>query len=334
MSSRFPALVLLLAGVLALGVLAPAARAEATLDDAEAALARLEDKMDDKKSINEELIAGLDEVMEYYRNLKPPEKPEPQPIPDDASEEQKEEIEKENKKAIRDWEGEVRKYDRKAGKFKKDVRDALLDAFTLVRANRSTKMNEREDVNIKAAELLATLNEDPEIAEEVSEDIIKAMERDIFEARFHDVTELLLDKGFSALGHLNQEKALKWMIEEFTHAKSSPTKEVMKLQSAHRAMPLFTKVPGSVRYELVDEMIKTYSSVESQAETSSNDPNILAKKQFWDRIKNDVIKVVQYYTGEPVDDQGQVIARMDAFRDWFRDHDNKRRPPWVDPEEE
>lgn len=333
MRPRASLLFALLGLFLALGVLAPAAHADDELAKAVAALERLEDAMDDKRALNPTLIAGLEEVMEYYRGIQPPAAPEPQAIPDDASEEEKKAIEKANKDAARDHERDLRKWERDAEKFKEDVRDALIDAFKLVRADPNTSTNRRDDVNIRAAELLGTMNETPEIAEEVSEDIIKVLEKRIFKAKNYDPTELFLEKAFGALGTLNQMDSLEWMIEEFTHTKASPPKEVMKLSAAHKAMVVFKGVPGKIRYQLVDEMVKSYAGVESQAETSSTDAAVLAKKRFWDRIKNDVIKVMQYYTGEPQDEEGQVIARMEGFQRWFRDHDNKRRAPWVDPED-
>jgi hypothetical protein len=61
---------------------------------------------------------------------------------------------------------------------------------------------------------------------------------------------------------------------------------------------------------------------------------VLAAQEFWSRIKTDAIRVVQYFALEPTDTEGRALARMDAFRDWFRDNDNPRRAPWVDPEEE
>ena len=321
-------------GLLAAGVFAPSARAADELEAAEAALDRLEGVMKKRKTINETLIAGLDEVMEYYNQLQPPVKPEPLPIPDEATDEEKKEIEKQNDDALDDWEDAVKKWDREVGKFKKDVRDALIDAFKLVKPSRQTHINEREDVNIKAVELIATMSgENEEIREDMSDDLIKAMEGVLFKAKDYDPTELLYEKAFAALGALNDMDALEWIIEEFTHTRSSPQKEVMKLSAAHKAMVLFKNVPGKTRYELVDEMIKNYAGVESQAEQSSADPKVQEKKRFWDRIKMDVIAAVQYYAAEPRDAEGQVIARMDGFQDWFRDNDNARRAPWTDPDE-
>ncbi len=325
--------VLLVAGLTA-GILASKALATEQMDNAQAALDRLETKLKKRSTINEEQIAGMEEVMEFYRGLKPPEKPEAKPVPDGASDDEKEAIHRENEKLERDYEHDLKKWDREVEKYKQDVRDVLIKAFKLTYPDVRTKRNRRDDVNIRAVELLATMGENPDLADDISQDIIDALERVHFKAKDYDVTELLFEKAFAALGTLNSPKSLEWMIEEFTHAKSSPQVEVIKLSAAHKGMLLFKDVPGKLRYDLVGEMVKTYAGVESQAEQNSNDKNVLAKKQFWDRIKADVIKAVQYYSGEPQDENGQLIARMDGFQEWFRDHDNKRRPPWVDPKPE
>ena len=120
------------------------------------------------------------------------------------------------------------------------------------------------------------------------------------------------------------------MVKNFTHSKSSPRREADKLVAAHKAMVLFHDQEGKLRFEVVKEMIKTYAGVEAQAEQTTNDPKAQTMKQFWDRIKNDAIKVVQYYALEPKDTDGQLLAKMSDFQNWFRDHDNVRKAPWRD----
>ena len=102
------------------------------------------------------------------------------------------------------------------------------------------------------------------------------------------------------------------------------------LVGAHKAMILFKSVPGKQRYAICDKMIKIYTGVEVRAEQASNDPQVQAKKRFWDKIKTDTIPVVQYYASEPKDDEGQALAKMVEFQAWFRDHKNARKAPWKD----
>jgi hypothetical protein len=50
---------------------------------------------------------------------------------------------------------------------------------------------------------------------------------------------------------------------------------------------------------------------------------------FWDRIKTDVIKSMQYISKSPVDDKSQALSTMKDFLDWFRDHEKLGKEPWV-----
>jgi hypothetical protein len=74
--------------------------------------------------------------------------------------------------------------------------------------------------------------------------------------------------------------------------------------------------------------------VESQAQQSSTDPKILAKKRFWDDIKTYTIPVVQHFAGKPANPDGVALSTMAEFQDWLRDHKNVRRPPWTEDEAE
>ena len=99
---------------------------------------------------------------------------------------------------------------------------------------------------------------------------------------------------------------------------------------------LFKNVPGKLRYEVVEQFVKVYAGVESQAEKSSSDPKDQAKKRFWDDVKIGVIAVVQYYSkdheGNPaMNDENQALAKMSEFQQWMRDHKSIRKAPWVDP---
>ena len=163
----------------------------------------------------------------------------------------------------------------------------------------------------------------------VADQIQKALETSIFKAKF-EVPMQLLEEAFAGLGKIGEEASLDWMVKEFTHANKSPRAKVDQLIAAHKAMILFDreKIPGSLRYKLVSEMVKTYSGIESQASQSSTDKNVQAAKVFWDRIKNDAIKAVQYFSFDPKNEDEEVLATMLEFQDWFRDHKNPKRDPW------
>lgn len=276
-------------------------------------LVTLEQQMKKGKTPNEDILGSLDAVFKAYKNPK-----DLDPVADDASED----VKKAHAAA-------VEKHKKDVATFRKKSEKAFVDALTLQRINKNTKSNEREDVNIKGAVLLGeTGNPD------LSNDIMKAIETRLANARDYTVSTGLWEAAFAALGKLGSEKSLAWIQENYTHAKSSPPEVVDQLVAAHKAIPLFKEISGKLRLSLVDQMLRTYSGTESQAEQSSNDPKKQSAKVFWDRIKTDSIKAVQYLAREPANAEGQALATMKDFLDWFRDNDNPKKAPWIEPKED
>jgi len=317
---------LALAAVLALG---PAAvRADEAvpvpLETAQAELDILADKLKSSKSINEEITAALDAVSNAYHNLERPVAPEPKEVPEGASDEERAAIEKENEDLQDAYETQMKKFERDQESFQKDAEKLFLKALKLQKIHRQTERNIRDDVNIKAAQVLGKTG-NPKVASKIQQ----TLEKTIFKAKF-EVPMQLLEEAFAALGAIGDEDSLEWMVKEFTHAKKSPRALVDQLIAAHKAMILYDreKVDGALRYKLVQEMVKTYSGIESQASQSSTDKNIQAAKVFWDRIKNDAIKAVQYFSFDPKNEDEEVLATMAEFQSWFRDHKNPKREPW------
>ncbi len=293
-------------------------------ETAELDLGRLAASLKSRKSINEAIITDLDAVALAYHNYAAPEKPTLEEVPEDASEDQKAAIQKRNDDLTDEYDTKMVKYEREKEKYQKDALKLYMKAFKLVRVHGNTDRNTRDDVNIKAAQIIGASGNP-----RASRDLIKALESSVFKAKY-DVPQLFLEEAFAALGRLNDMDSLQWMIKEFTHAKSSPPEVVHQLIAAHKAMVLFVNVPGKLRYEVVEDMIKQYAGVEAQARQSKNDPATQAKKRFWDSIKNDAIKVVQHYAGAPRNDDDEAYATMMEFQDWFRDHKNPKRAPWVE----
>lgn len=290
------------------------------------ALGRLEKSLKSSKAINEQLIANLEEVAEAYHNLEAPPKPELEAIGEDLGEEEAKALQATNDKRMKAWETANGKFLAGQKKFRRDAQKVIVKALKLTKVHKPTETNQRDDVNIKAAEILGKTG-DPD----VSSQIIKALETGPFKAKGYLVPELLLETAFGALGQLGATESLEWMLDNFVHTNNDKDR-VNQLVAAHKAMILFPDVPGKLRYAIVEEMVKTYSGTESQAIQNSNDVKVQAAKQFWDRIKNDAIKAVQVMSKEPTDDEGQVLATMKEFQQWFRDHKNARKEPWTDPE--
>jgi hypothetical protein len=329
-------LLLLAAWILAPSVLLAAdpPAGDGDLVQAEEDLKTLDHQLRKSRTTNDDLIASITVVVGHYKNLKPPAKPEVKPVPDGATDDQKAEIEKANRAAMDDWDRDTKKFEREVVKFRRDVEKVLVKAIQTDKLERSSDTNTRMDVNVAAARAI-TETAPLRTAEEndnLSNDLRNALERDIFKRKYR-VSQYLLDEIFATLGKLNDPASLEWMKKEFIHTKASPEEAVDHLLAAQKSMILFTNVEGALRHDIVERMVTIYQATESAAEQSSNDPKKQSTKQFWDRIKDGAIKVVQYYAGPTArDDQGRAYATMNEFAEWYRAHKNARRPPWLDPE--
>lgn len=300
---------------------APAAEMPEALGDLE----KLENALKSKKSINDEIIQYVDLVGAHFRAIKGPDKPA-----DDAPQEAKDE-----------YEAAKKKFDKDFADYRKKAEKAIFKALGLVKLRGET--NERNEVNMKAAQVIGSLvaafpgdpakvKEDAETKANVDarEDLAKKLMKEIesLHKAKYDLSSDVLQAAFGALGDLNTLNSVEWMLENYSHAKNN---EVMWLVAAHKALPKFSSVPGSLRYDLVEQFIRTYVGVESAANTSSTDPKDQAKKRFWDDIRTFTVPVVQYYAGNPVDaESNEALSTMAQFDDWFRDHKNKRKAPWAD----
>jgi hypothetical protein len=91
------------------------------------------------------------------------------------------------------------------------------------------------------------------------------------------------------------------------------------------------KIPGALRYAIVKKMMQLYPATETVARQSSSDPAIRSTRRFWDRIRTGAIRAAQHLSGTPRNAEGEALATMQEFANWFRDHKNARKAPWVDP---
>lgn len=302
----------ILPAILVLLLAAPAMAADA--GQAQDDLAQLETFIKKKKrTIPEDYIAYLDAVQKAYGSFEKPPKPA-----DDATEDEK-----------KAYATTLKKLDKAQADFNKSAEKAFFKCLKLLRLDRAGTTNQLDEVNIRAARILGELSArmDDSGRSRISKKLMKEIEG--LDKAKHDVRGDLLEQMFSSLAQHNQTASLSWMADNYIHTKSRD-EDVTRLVAAHKAMIKFTNVPGKVRYAVCKEMIKTYSSVESQAEQSSNEPAIQAKKQFWDQVRVDAIKVVQYYGGDPEDGDKQVINTMTGFADWWRTVKSPKALPWKD----
>jgi hypothetical protein len=278
-------------------------------------LITLTKQLDSSKTQNEDLLESLEAVSRAYHNLVGP-----TDLPADANEEQK-----------KAHEAEKAKFEAAAAKFRKDAEKAFLDAFTLVRINRKTEQNDREDVNIKAAQVIG-LTKNVDLAGKLQGDI----ENKLMKAK-HQITNGLWEAAFAALAQVADAKTVTWLTKEFTHTKNSPPEAVDQLVAAHKSIPMYAwgdEKIGKLRYDLAEKMITAYSSAEANAEQSKTDPKKQSAKVFWDRIRTDTIRAVQIITKEPKTEDGQMLSMMKEFQDWMRDHKKESDEVWKTWKEE
>lgn len=305
---------------------APATQPTVALSEAAMDLERLEAALKNKKSINDEINQYLDLVAGHFARIAPPEAPAA--LAADADEETK----ATHAAAVAEHDKAVQKFDRDLAAYRDRVVKAIFRAFKTTDVKKETNL--RDEVNRKAAQSLGALTaawpgEDGlKQREDVSRDLRKSID-ELHKAKWNLSTDVL-GEAFGAVGSLNTPQGLAWMMKEYTHAKNN---EVIWLVAAHKAMVKFTEVEGSVRYELVELFVRTYAGVESAAEKSSSDPKDQSKKRFWDDIKTATIPVVQYFSGNPTNEENVALATMREFEDWFRDHKNPRKAPWTDADE-
>jgi hypothetical protein len=207
-------------------------------------------------------------------------------------------------------------------KYLDAVEKELVKAFLLVNVKPNTETNIRDDVNIKAAQLLG------QARPEVTKDIIAGLESKIFKAKDYKPAPTLIDESFKAIGLLNDHKVgLKYVIEEYTTKFDNTAGRPERIKAAWDSLLLFKDVPMEDRYLVVKNAVKTYVGPEHAAEVNKT-PDDRMRKEVWDKIKGSVIKTVQAFSKDPKDEKGNVIATMKGIEDWFRDNDKQGKPPW------
>ena len=243
----------ILACVLGLGF-APREAAAVDLDSARQDLDMLK-KSRKARATNDDLFQYLDQVFAAFKD---PDMPEPPA--DDASPEEK-----------KAHDAAMAKAKKLIDKFRSDAEKTILSIMTIAKVERET--NTRDAVNTRAAAILGEMGDlknpdgTPMLNEkdrkDLSKKIMQAIEKKLTKVKTHTVSTDHLDAAFAALGKLNDMGALAWMVKNYTHAIDN-RKEY--LVAAHKAMVLFKNVPGKLRKEVCDSMVKTYAGVESQAQ--------------------------------------------------------------------
>lgn len=267
-------------------------KASVTIKDAEVEAGRLKDLLKKSKSDNQDILASLDALAKAYVNLVPN---------DDAS------------KAT---------FEADSARFHKEAEKLFLDAFELKYVKPNTSANLRDDVNIKAAQILGWCR--PEITSK----IINILETKIFKAKDYDPPTTLYDEAFKAIALLNTKDGFNYCLEWVKYSTNKGDAE--RTKAMYEAIILFTDVKGTVRHDFVKKTITYFIGTESSAERGRTKEE-QTQKVVWDKVKGAIVKAMQVYCKEPKAKDGALMAKLRDFNDWFRDHDSPRDPTWVDP---
>jgi hypothetical protein len=268
------------------------------IKDAMSELERLKALLKKSKSENADILASEDAVAKGILNLAPD-----VPVGDDPL-----------AKAA---------FDKARDAYMKEAEKLLVEALELVRVRANTKANERDDVNVKAAQILATCRP------EVTGAIIDALETRIFKAKDYTPPTSLYDEAFKAIGVLGDRKLGGPYLASWIKYDNSPNMPD-RIKAAFAAMPLFKSWKGSERLENVKSICRTFIGVEHAAEVNKTKED-RAQKVVWDKIKPEVIKALQALAKSPKDKNNNLLGSVKTFNDWFQDHDKPRDPAWVDP---
>ena len=286
------------------------------VDDGQAFLDRshLQMLLVDRSATNADLIRSLDTVFAAYLNFARPEKPTSRSLVEQHI-----------------YARDLERIQKSESSHAKKVEKLLFKAMALEQIDHA-ETNVRDDVCFRAATILGEIARRPLVVSDAKKrrDLTKKTTRllDGMRKAKYEVGTARLDATFAAVARLNHEFGLEWLRDNFVHTKSRPH-EVDRLIAAHKALVLFTRVPGKTRYAVTSEFIKIYLAPESAA-THSDSQRHQTYKAFWDRVRPSAIRVVQHYAGNPVGADGRPLDTIEGFQDWFRDHKRRDDPVWSD----
>ena len=276
---------------------APAAAEPVLIKDATNELERLKALLKKAKSENADILASQDAVAKGILNLAPD-----VPAADEPA------------KAA---------FEKAKDGYMNEAEKLMVEALELVRVRATTKANERDDVNIKAAQILATCRPD------VTKKIIDALDLKIFKAKDYTPPTSLYDETFKAIGLLGKRLEGSEYLQSWIKYDNTPIM-VDRIKAAFEAMVLFKNFKGAERNDMVKKILTTFIGVEHGAEVNKSKDD-RAQKQVWDKIKPAVIKALQVLSKEPKDKNNNLLGSVKAFDEWFKLHDKPKDPAWVDP---
>jgi hypothetical protein len=329
---------------------APAAPAVVKLEDAQRDLVLFAAQVKNRKEGNEDLIGSLGALAKNFFNLEGPGDP-PAPLPDGVVDPA---VLKAHAAAVKEHEAKVKEHPKVVRDYQDAAVDLMFKGLRAVVYDPKQSENLRNDVNLKAAQVLGDVLSSPLLAacrdpkevekvrEKASSELRGILAGELEEPKQEYLVPVaVLEAAFGALGRINDIKSLEWLLENYAHTNNSPTM-TERLKAAHKAMILFKPVPGKLRYAIVEKFITLYTSAEARAGsaapsggTPAQKSAAAAAKKFWDDVKTDTVAVVKYFAtpqggAAPLNAEGQEATTMKELNEWWSSHDKPNRAPWLD----
>ena len=315
-------------GLVALLCLTGAVAAEGVLlSDAQQRLADFRTGLKHRKFSNTDLLELLREAQAPYGHVVA----DPLPPKKNGAEHQEWEVlahQKEFLKAQRKW--------------RRALRDALLDAMSLKRltGKKKAKVNERHALNVRAARALR------EMPAGTSKAMIAVFVRHYMKIKGYTVDPRIFDAVFDTLVGRNERGSFMWLRDEVLNEDARPQYR-QRAEAALDALVRFPRIPARTRNQTVRILIKTYEFIERQAEfdgfgdaqaASGRQHTSRAKKAYWKTVGPLVIAALRHFATDPITRAAPVdykrkkpLRYVADFARWYGRNKRLGRSPWRDP---
>ena len=213
-------------------------------------------------------------------------------------------------------------------RWRTEAEDVLLDTLSLVKRRRG-KGNEREPVTRRAAEILAGANR------RISERLRRIVDERLVKT---DASAAVLGACFHALATFNDPASATWLAETYLDTDQRMERR-HRTERALRALAHFQDLPGDVRFDATERILRTFEGVEvaaSAAQFGDLKPQAnFGTWHYWEHIRYDAVFALHALARDPRSgeiprtERGLPALGMKAVRTWLSDHKRPARAPWY-----
>lgn len=214
------------------------------------------------------------------------------------------------------------------------IREALRETLFVTGDDPGGDEEGRRPVNARAAELIETQRRaDLDAVRRRLERMFKGGEAS------HTADDVSPYRpAFRLLARTGDEKSLRWMEEHALHDDLVGERAERTLAFL-LAIPEFAELSAASRVKLCDRIGNKFAgrAAASAAVTPHVTEGDPVDRMRWSRFRPRVMEALYHLSADrrdaalPRDDRDELIVGLARFREWLRDHDNPRRPPWRAP---